>query len=327
MLCPSWLGSFPRLFARRRHPLARLGLVQSLTTPPPHAVSTPSSQNASPVHGSPCSLCDVTGAIFLVSLPDAAPAMTRPGPASSPTPSSIPAAAAAAAAAAAKCASPSNGRRATPSSDVRRLAVGLDARLPPGLGLARELLGAAPIVASIDLDAERDEGQQRHQRVERGAKERGDADAAARREAHHHEAHPSEQCTAFDSVGEGHGNFRADDRLGAVVGAAETEAALSSKLADAAAELSQTTDWYESTHADLESEIEALKAAHATERDMLMDEHQTAHAEAAERVETAQAAHAEQVEDAEKLRIQLADRLSELQSEHAHLEHQQAQME
>ena len=46
-------------------------------------------------------------------------------------------------------------RRATPSSDVRRLAVGLDARLPPGLGLARELLGAAPIVASIDLDAER----------------------------------------------------------------------------------------------------------------------------------------------------------------------------
>ena len=78
----------------------------------------------------------------------------------------------------------------------------------------------------------------------------------------------------------------------------ETEAVLSTKLAGAAAELSQTTDWYESSQADLESEIKELKAEHATERDALMDEHQTAHAKAAAHAEAAQAAHAQQVDGA-----------------------------
>jgi hypothetical protein len=97
----------------------------------------------------------------------------------------------------------------------------------------------------------------------------------------------------------------------------EMEASLSAKMADAAAELTQTTEWHESAAADLESEIEGLKAAHITERDVLVQEHQTAQAQAAERREAAAAprAAAHRV-TLERLRETCARELEEQAAEH-----------
>jgi hypothetical protein len=87
--------------------------------------------------------------------------------------------------------------------------------------------------------------------------------------------------------------------------------------------LTQTTEWHESADADLESEIEGLEAAHITERDALVQEHQIAQAHAAEHTEEAQAIHMQQIEDTEKLRVEL----SQLQGKYAQSEQLRRQIE
>ena len=63
-----------------RRPVRR----HSLTTPPPQLVRIPSSTNAKPVHGSPCSTCEDAAAMSGVEPLDAAGATSRPSPKTSP---------------------------------------------------------------------------------------------------------------------------------------------------------------------------------------------------------------------------------------------------